>query len=287
MIVKKIFTIFALIFTIWFVNPIVAQTNQEDYNAAIKQADSYFQKGDYINAKASYQYASNLKPDEAYPKTKLTETIGKLREKMAVMELYDAEVSQGDKYFRAGKYDEATEKYQEALKVLPNEAYPKTKIAEIQKIVDFESSKKIEYDKAITNGEKFIKYRKYEEAREEFENAIIIFPEKLYPKDKLEEIERLIQERERVLAAYDETIASADRLFNLKYYENARAEYLLASDAKPDEDYPKVKIKEIDGLLGKKNEFDQLVSEGDEFYIGKDLESAKSKYQAALTIYPY
>ncbi|MCD4730004.1 MAG: hypothetical protein K8R74_05365 [Bacteroidales bacterium] len=283
---KKIVALFILMLAIWFVSPVFAQTNQQDYNATIKQADNYFQKGDYINAKASYQYASRLRPHEEYPKTKLSETIVKLREKMVVMEQYDAEISQADKLFRLGKYDEAIVKYLDALKVLPDEAYPKNKIAECQKSADFESSKKTEYDQAVTNGEKLIKYRKYEQARQEFENAMIIFPEKVYPRDKLDEIDRLIQERERVLAAYDETIASADRLFNLKYYENARAEYQLASDAKPDEEYPKAKIKEIEGLLGKKNEFDKLVAEADEFYIAKDLESAKSKYQASLTIYP-
>ena len=286
MIVKKIVALFILMFSVWFVNPIVAQTNQDEYNAAIKQADSYFQKGDYINAKASYQYAGRLKPDEEYPKTKLNETIGKLREKMIVMEQYDAEISQADKLFRLGKYDEATEKYQNALKVLPNDAYSAGKIAEIQKIVSFEASKQTEYDQAITNGEKLIKYRKFEQARKEFENAMIIFPEKVYPRDKLDEIDRLIQERERVKAAYDETIAAADRLFNLKYYENAKQEYAKASDAKPEEDYPKAKIKEIDAILLKKNEFDNLVAEADELYIAKDLEPAKSKYQAALTIYP-
>jgi len=55
MIVKKIVALFILMFSIWFVSPIFAQTNQEEYNAAIEQADNYFQKGDYINAKASYQ----------------------------------------------------------------------------------------------------------------------------------------------------------------------------------------------------------------------------------------
>ncbi len=286
MIMKKIVALIILMLSIWFVSPTFAQTNQEEYNAAIEQADNYFQKGDYINAKASYQYAGRLKPDEEYPKTKLSETIGKLREKMVVMEQYDAEISQADKLFRLGKYDQAITKYLDALKVLPDEAYPKNKIAESQKIANFESSKQVEYDQAITNGEKLIKYRKYEQARQEFENAMIIFPEKIYPRDKLDEIDRLIQERERVLAAYDETIASADRLFNLKYYENAKQEYQNASDAKPDEDYPKAKIKEIDIILGDKNEFDKLVAEADELYIAKDLESAKSKYQASLTIYP-
>ncbi len=286
MIVKKIVALFILTISIWFASPVFSQSNQADYNSAIEQADAYFEEGDYINAKTSYQYASRLKPDEDYPKSKLSETIVKLREKMVVMEQYNTEISEADKLYRLGKYDEAQLKYMDALKILPDESYPKDKIVEIQKLVDFESSKQVEYDEAITNGEKFIKYRKYELARVEFENAVIIFPEKIYPKDKLDDINRMIQERERVLAAYDETIASADRLFNLKYYQNAKMEYQLASDAKPDEDYPKAKIKEIESLLGQKNEFDQLVAEGDELYIGKDLTSAKSKYQAALTIYP-
>ena len=41
------------------------QVGDEDYKAAITQADNYFKSGDYINAKASYQYASRLKPGGA------------------------------------------------------------------------------------------------------------------------------------------------------------------------------------------------------------------------------
>jgi tetratricopeptide (TPR) repeat protein len=96
----------------------------------------------------------------------------------------------------------------------------------------------------------------------------------------------LIAEALKVKEAYDETIQNADRLFNLKYYENARDAYQQAAAAKPDEDYPKQKIKEINELLVQKNEFDDLVVKGDEFYMNKDLESAKSNYQEALKIYP-
>ena len=146
--------------------------------------------------------------------------------------------------------------------------------------------KKLNIMHAIANGEKFIKFRKYELAKEEFEKALVVKPDEQYPKDKIAELSFLIEETKKVKAEYDETIAGADRLYNLKYYDNARKEYEKALNAKPDEHYPAAQINEIDKILVKKNEFDRLVQAGDEAYMNKDLEAAKANYQAALKIYP-
>ena len=115
---------------------------------------------------------------------------------------------------------------------------------------------------------------------------MLFSPDESYPKEKITELQTLIEETNKTKAAYDETIASADRLFNLKYYENARKEYEKALNAKPDEDYPAAQIKEIDKILVQKNEFDRLVNLADEAYGNKDMETAKTNYQAALKIYP-
>jgi tetratricopeptide (TPR) repeat protein len=261
-------------------------SKSEDYSKAIKQADKYFSQGDYINAKTSYQYASGLKPDEQYPKDKLTATIAKLREKMAKMEDYTIVLTEADKFFREGDYENAIKKYKEASQLIPSEGYPDEKLQEIEDMVNAERKKKALFDDAIYRADKYIKYRKFEEAITEYEKALVLFPEEQLPQDKIAELQLKISEVGEAKAAYDEIVANADRLYLLKYFESAKSEYEKAAEALPEEEYPQAKIKEIDKLLVKKIDYDQLVNEGDEFYMNKNLDDAKKKYQAALTIYP-
>jgi len=287
MILKRILAItFSCIILLIF-NQIFAQTEvNNDYQTAISSADEYFINGDYINAKASYQYAARLKPDEQYPKNRLKETIDRLREKMVIMERYNSEILKADKHFRLKEYEQAKEKYEAAGKILPEESYPTEKIAEIDNIISDLNKKQSGYNEAIKRGEQYIKYKKYEKARVEFEKANAIYPEEQDPKDKISELDTLIEKSANAKEIYTEAIANADRLLNLKYYANAKGEYEKATNAKPDEDYPNSQIKEIDAILVKKNEFDKLVSEADELYIKKNLKDAKSRYQASLMIYP-
>jgi tetratricopeptide (TPR) repeat protein len=286
MTLKNILTLILLFLFFQLVDSSFAQMGDDEYQNTISQADNFYKNGDFINAKASYQYASRLKPGEQYPKDRLQETIIKIRDKMLVVEQFSAVIAEADKHFRAGEYDLAKSKYDQAKKILPEDTYPDQQIAEISKIVDVSATKQNDYNTTIANGDKFIKFRKYELAKAEFEKAQTVFPDESYPKEKIAELEILIEETAKVRAAYSETIASADRLFNLKYFENAKLEYQKALDAKPDEGYPASQIKEIEKILIKKNEFDQLVQTADEFYMSKELESAKINYQAALKIYP-
>ncbi len=287
MTLKKIITFNIAVLFVLFSGTVFTQTdNEKDYQSAISSADASFKNGDYINAKASYQYAQKLKPEEQYPKDKLQETIKRLREKMIVMEAYNTEISVADKHFRLREYGLAKEKYKAAAKVLPSETYPSDRLNEIDRIETEAKEKQDSYDKAIANGEKLIGYKKYAKAIEEYEKAALVFPNEPLPKEKIKELEVLRNEANKTDAAYDELIASADRLYNLKYYQNAKDDYEKALEVKPGEFFPIERIKAIDEVLVKKNEYDQLVSEADELYISKNLDEAKSRYQESLKIYP-
>ncbi len=262
------------------------QKGNDEYSASITQADNFFKNGDYINAKTSYQYASRLRPSEQYPKTKLQETINRIREKMVVVDQFTAIVAEADREFRADDFEKASLKYKEAKKILPEDPYPDQQLNEIKRMTEEKAAKENEYSAAIANGEKFIKYRKYEQAKAEFENATLAKPGESYPQEKISELTLLIEETNKVKAAYSETLVQADRLYNLKYYKDARSEYEKALNARPDEEYPAERIKEIEKILIQRTEYDRLVSLADEAYGNKNMETAKTNYQAALKIYP-
>ena len=287
MILKRTLALIVIFVSLLLFSSVFAQTDDDQkYKEAIASADKYFSSGDYINAKASYQYAAKLNPEAEYPKTKLKETMNKLREKMAVMSQYNAELSEADRLFKNKDYEQARVKYGDASKILPDEKYPKERISEIDKIFEDKADRQAQYDDAISRGDKGMQYKKYETAIREYEKALAVFPDESYPKDQIEKATKLAEEYNSIKLQYDEAITAADRLFNLKYYEKAKESYELAQKVKPDEDYPAEQISKIDKLLVKKNEYDKLISEADELYMNKNLSDAKSKYQQALTIYP-
>ena len=59
-------------------NPLFSsgKTIQESYNKLIAEADDYFNKQEYEQAKIKYQNALKYKPDESYPVQKLGEIEG-------------------------------------------------------------------------------------------------------------------------------------------------------------------------------------------------------------------
>ena len=285
--IRKLFLFTIFFFTFILEVPVQGQGNSPDeYKAAIAKADEYFKKGDYINAKSSYQYASRLSPEDQYPKDRLAETVVKLREKMARMEEYTAVLTEADNFYRKKEYEQAIGKYREASKIIPSEGYPEEKIREIEGVKDEARKKQVAYDDAIHRADKFVKYRKYEEAIESYRLAAETLPAEEYPRTRIEELEIELEALVEARNAYESIIDNADRLYSLKYYENAKGEYQKAADARPEDEYPKSMIAEIDKLLVKKTEFDKLVEAGDAQYMDKQLESAKQQYQRALKIYP-
>ena len=282
---KKIVLLFLVTFCCNLVH--VAQNDGGDaFENAIELADQYFRDKDYINAKASYQYASRLKPDEEYPQEMLKKTMDLLRDRMAALEQYNAAIAEAEKLLIEGKPEEAIEQFEVASGIIPSENYPQQKISEIRGGLEKEKAIEAAYDEAIRKAEQYFKYGKYEDSKREFSAALEIKPGESYPSEKIAEIEDLLVELRDKEASYDEAISKADRLFDLKYYQEAGAEYERALVFKPEAGHPKSRLEEIEGLMQKKGEFDKLVDEADELYIAKSYEQAKSRYQEALKVFP-
>ncbi|MBN3034112.1 MAG: hypothetical protein JW861_00880 [Bacteroidales bacterium] len=268
-------------------SPLRAQSNGEDpYHETIASADKYFSEQDYINAKASYEYASKLRPDEEYPRERLRETIGLLRSRMVTVEQYQSVISEADKAFISGSLDAAVRLYADAGSILPGESYPAERIAEITRIREKEQDEQEGYRSAVESGDRFFEAREYKAALEEYRKASLIYPGEAYPLDRIVQIEDIILRLRDARQSYDESIASADRLFNLKYYAEAKKEYEKAREVMPGESYPESRISEIGRILQKKDLYDALVAEGDDLYVARAFEQAKAKYQEALSIFP-
>src|SRR5207248_2999322 len=143
------------------------------------------------------------------------------------------------------------------------EQYPKTKIAEIDKLLS-EMSKAGELDKQykdlITKGDNFFTQKNYTAARSSYSDASSLKSSEQYPKTKIAEIDKLTAaaaSQKEAEENYKAAIAKGDNAFAAKDYQAAKTSYTEASGIKPAEQYPKTKIAEIDGLLKNQSAQDQ------------------------------
>ncbi|MDP4282010.1 MAG: hypothetical protein Q8867_07640 [Bacteroidota bacterium] len=267
-----------------------SQGDTTEYNKIIRSADSYFSNKDYLNAKASYQMAIELRPNDEYAKNRLKQAMELLRSQKAQNTLYDVAVANADQLFEAKEYEKAKEAFENASKILPGEKYPKDRINEIIKIqTDLKTNDEM-YSKAITQGDKFYNGQEYSAALQEYQKASGYKPDEKYPKDRIKELTGILADLKVKDEKYRKFITSADKLYDQSVFNDARIEYQNASNVKPDEAYPKERIKAIDDLLaGQKKiaeDYDHFINVADSFYINKKYIQAKSGYQQALKLKP-
>ena len=108
----------------------------EAYENAVASAYFHEENKDLSKALDSWKIASNLKPNEALPKSKITE-LGAVvaAEKRKIQEAFDKLIAEADRNYNSKVFDQAIEKYEEAGKLKPEENYPSDMISQIRKYI--------------------------------------------------------------------------------------------------------------------------------------------------------
>jgi isoprenylcysteine carboxyl methyltransferase (ICMT) family protein YpbQ len=266
------------------------QQTEQNYQSAIAKADQEFGAKNYELAKADYQNASSIKPDESYPKTKTAEILTLLAGIQQTEQNYQSAIAKADQEFGAKNYDLAKTDYQNASTIKPEESYPKTKIAEITTLLAGIQQTEQNYQSAIAKADQEFSSKNYDLAKADYQNASTIKPDESYPKTKIAEISTLLAGIQQTEQNYQSTIAKADQEFGTKNYDLAKASYESASSIKPEEKYPKAKIAEISTLLAgiqqTEQNYQSTIAKADQEFGTKNYDLAKASYESASSIKP-
>jgi hypothetical protein len=290
----------------------------DSYNAAITKADKLFTEKKWADAKSAYGEALALKPAEVAPKNKIKEIealekaeADKAAKEKELDEKFTAAISKGDAAFGSQKLAEAKAAFSEALALKPAEAYPKTKITEIDKLIAADAQKAAEekalndkYNAALTKGSAAFTAKKYSEAKTAYSEAASLKPSEELPKTQLAKIEELIAKDEADKAAekqltdqYNAAMKKGDTEFAAKNFAGARTAFNEAAGLKPAEALPKTKIKEVEtaeageaARLAKEKEtndkYAAAVAAGDAAFATSDWVNAKTQYATAVGLKP-
>lgn len=217
------------------------------YQALLDKAEGLFTATKYEDAKAKFQEALTVKPDEARPKERIVEIDAKLadlarqaeeqRKKEALDVKYTAFIASADKNFDAKKNSDALNDYKNASQLKPDEQYPKDRIAAINGLLDAK-------------------------AKEQAEK------------------ERLAREQQEKEKQYEGLIAQADKDFKSLAYDAAASGYTSALEVKPGEPYPNEQLAAIVALKAKMAVADSLKAAKDAAERARQAEEARLKAQA-------
>ena len=296
------------------------RATEREYSNCIALADKYYEGKRWQSAIGEYEKAQKLKPKDVYPPNQIEEIklilkeLEKLEEEKSTLQYqYKALLEEADQFFGREEYTSAIGKYQGALDLKPAESYPKNQLKRIEVLLEQQAreAEKLKelnrlYGEEIKLGDKFLKEEQFSVARHHFNSALSMKPDEEYPKQKLEEIEKLVEalkladkevvsnnptnfEKKLSIAKereYASKIAKADDSFNASHFTVAKVMYERALELF-DRDYPKKKLKEIDKLIreGKNSElteeYRKLIARGDEELTKKNYSVAKFYYQKA------
>jgi tetratricopeptide (TPR) repeat protein len=269
------------------------------YNAAVAKADLAFKAKKYDDAKGSYNEAIGLKADEAYPKAQLKaieDMLNTDQANKALNDKYNAAIAKADVAFKAKDYSNAKTSYNEALGLKSAEAYPKAQLKAIDDLLSKDASAKEKYAAAIKKGDDAFAAKEYNGAKTSYAEASGLKPGEQYPKDKLKEIADILNKASQgkeLDAKYAAAVAKGDQNLKTKAYAIAQTAFTEASGLKPSEQYPKDKLKEIEGLLKnadaqkeKNVRYSAAITKADLAFKTKKYDEAKTSYLEAQGIKP-
>ena len=279
---------------------------KQAYDKAISLADEYLSKGDYENAILSLNKARDILPGEQYPKIKIS----------GIEESYDRIISKADSLYNKNKLVDAKESYKRALSIKSGADYPVSMLAKIDKslendnreavesnLKEKELAKEKEYSNILAKADGYFRTKDISNAEKFYLQALRIKPDERYPKRKIEEIKKLVSEKEKTVVIkeqskkaqekdieYNKLVKRAENLISLEKYKEAREILLKASKTKPGEKYPDQKINEINKILDGLREEKQLLAEQTKAKSGNidsadvevDTKEEISKYMVTL-----
>jgi tetratricopeptide (TPR) repeat protein len=294
------------------------QANEGLYEQAIKDADAYLAQNNLSAAKLRYAEALRLNPSATYPQSKIAE-IDKinaqqaaiLQQQQAANAEYNSLIKQGSDAMAAKNYAMAQQVFEKAAALKPNEILATQKVAEAQQALQKQKSDQAnqlrvenDYKEALSLAAIAVQQGDYITAKGHYQSAIALKPTESLPRQKLNEVEKLEQQRqENILAQqkadlndkYNQAISNADALLEQKKYNEAKAAYQQAMSIKPSEKYAQAQLVKIQNLIVETEQAKQVALEkqyseslatGDSKKINKEYVLAIAAYQQALQAKP-
>ena len=136
------------------------------------------------------------------------------------------------------------------------------------------------YKEAISAAQNHESYKRYAEAITSYEEALMIYPDEVSPKERIVELKKAILERD-----YKEAISTAQNYESNKRYEKAIVSYEQALEIYPDKNTPRERIVELKKAIIDRD-FDDAIRYGATNIGLENYEAALEQFEKAASLKP-
>jgi hypothetical protein len=286
-----------------------------DFDRYVKEGDQKMLEKNYSESVMNYKSALAIFPKDEPVKAKLADAQAKLDAANAANAedaLYKKTIEEGDQLYKDGKYAEAKKKFIKA-RDMRNNTYEKEMIYKCDQALDDAANRAV-YDAVIADADKKFNNKDFAVSIEKYKEASKMYPTESYPKDQMLKAEGALKdmlayeaEKLRIQKEYDDKLALAARNVDEDKIDQAISNYRAASQMKPEEQFPKDKISELEALLAERKsqqekndadalanaerdrierEYNDILKQADDLFIAEQLEESRLKYEAALVVKP-
>jgi tetratricopeptide (TPR) repeat protein len=258
---------------------------QKKYNETIAQADNNFKSKNYDQAIALYNQASQLVPEDQYPKNQIA-LINTAKQQQAQLEQTEKEFNQAlataNTQVQQKDYLQAIQSYKKALGLKPDHQLAKDKLAEAEHaLIAIETDKK--YQQVILLADQAWAANDLPKAKINYQEALKIKSAETYPKDKLTEIAELEGKEVR----FNELVSNAERAFSATNYDESLKLYAQALELKPKNAAIQKRIDDIQVIRQQQladKEYTNLIAQADQSFLKDELDAALAVYNKAILI---
>lgn len=263
-----------------------AQDKAPTFQSLISSGDKEYNKKEYIKAKTYYQEALRLRPNDASAKSKLDNTLLKIKEENRKEELFFEHIDNADAYYANNDLEKALNEYNQALKIFPKDEYALGKKSEIATILKDEKDKLASFNEMIKLGDKLLKDERYAEAVMQYESALKVYPNNSAAQAKYQDAKNKKDAYNTKVAEFDRLKSKGEEFTLRKRYAEAISYFEQALQLFPNETELSDKIKELQTKKNIADRYDAKIAEADALYEDQSYAEAKNAYQEALSVIP-
>ena len=274
------------------------QEKKQKYNDAVAAGDALLAEEKWADAKAKYTESLTFEPAATYPKEKIKEVDAKLVEiakANALKEQITKLLAEGSTALTAKQYPGAKAKFEQVLTLDAENAEAKSKLADIEKQLEFEKANAEKIAKAkqlVVEGDALDKTMKYADAKGKYEQSIALIPDAAV-QAKIDAVNaKILAEGKKAeqKAKFDQAILDGDAALATSNFEVAKKKYEEAQLLDPVSTVPKQKLIELgkkevqaNAEKDKNQKYQEAFNAGIAALGAKDYATAKEKFLLATT----
>ncbi len=263
---------------------------QEKMKKLLKEGDELVKLLKFENAREKYEDAQRVLPKSKEPKAKL-DALNKRIEELAnekANKIYSDLMKRAEIKVASEAYPEAIALLNDAQKASPKEKEPTKRIKEIEQIMADLAKTKAEFEQTMITANSLLSAKEYEKAKSTFEKASQLQPKETLPKQKIKEINLILETIKKQEEEYSKLIASADQLYGKEQFNKAIEDYQKALKIKPNETKPTEQIAKANQKLAELKKLDKDYNDqleiANSLFDNQQYKESIAAYEQGLTL---